>query len=155
MIIVAEESALSEDAGMLLAALSQTLKAITGSSGQGKFDAAAMAQPGCCFAIARDGAGNLLGCGAIRPLPGYAGVAELKRMFALKSSAGAGTALLRFLESRAREARYHAVWLETRRINQRAVDFYLHRGYQPISAFAPYCGKQEAVCLGRNLNDGG
>jgi len=133
----------------LLARLSETLQQITGSSGTASFDVSDVKLERACFVIARSVTGAAVGCGAIRPLE--AGVAELKRMFALPGSKGVGQAVLGFLEGKAVEFGYGQIWLETRKVNERAVSFYLRHGYQAIASYGRYVGRPEAVCLGKHL----
>ena len=139
----------SPEAQQLLAGLSETLQQITGSSGTASFDVNDVKVERACFVIARSVTGAAVGCGAIRPLE--PGVAELKRMFALPGSKGVGKAVLGFLEGKASEFGYAQVWLETRKVNERAVLFYLRHGYQTISSFGRYVGRPEAICLGKHL----
>lgn len=149
VITVAREPEDSAEAQLLMTQLSATLQQITGDSGGSSFNPHDLRHPRACFAVARDHHGATLGCGAFRPLS--AEVAELKRMYAAASSRGIGSALLLFLESEARGCGYQQIWLETRRINQRAVSFYLRHGYQPIENYGRYVGNQAAVCLGKRL----
>jgi GNAT superfamily N-acetyltransferase len=139
----------SSEAQQLLAALSEALQQITGSSGTASFHVGDVRLEGACFVIARLSGGVPVGCGAIRPL--QPGVAELKRMFAVPGSKGVGGAVLAFLEGKAREFGYGQLWLETRTVNQRAVSFYERHGYRPIANFGRYIGRPEAVCLGKRL----
>lgn len=99
--------------------------------------------------IARDAQGSAVGCGALRPLA--PGIAELKSMFSDRSLPGIGRALLAFLETAAKTLGYRELWLETRHVNQRAVDFYLKQGYRQIENYGPYRGREEAICLGKTL----
>jgi GNAT superfamily N-acetyltransferase len=89
----------------------------------------------------------------LRPLPieGGEAVAEIKRMFALPGTAGVGSAVLAFLEAEARSLGYAHAWLETRRVNARAVAFYERRGYAPIANYGRYAGNEAAVCFGKPL----
>lgn len=153
MIQVAREAADHPDARWLLDQLSCTLARLTGSSGRARFDAAEIALPGRCFAVARNAQRQPLGCGAFRPL--QPGVAELKRMFALPGSQGVGAALLHFLEQQARLEGYQQLWLETRRVNVRALAFYARHGYLPIAPFGPYAAMPQAQCLGKRLDSHG
>lgn len=153
MILVAREEVDHPDARWLLDQLSDTLTQLTGSSGRARFNAAEMMMPGRCFAVARNGLRQPIGCGAFRPL--QPGVAELKRMFALPGSQGAGAALLHFLEQQARREGYRQLWLETRRVNARALAFYARHGYQPIAAYEPYTAMPQSQCLGKRLDDQG
>ena len=94
--------------------------------------------------------GSPLGCGAIRPLGD--GVCEIKRMFALPGSKGVGHAVLEALERRAIEAGFVEAWLETRRVNDHAVRFYLGHAYRLIESYGKYRGRDECICLGKRLN---
>ena len=142
----------SSEAQALLASLSLTLQQITGSDGKASFDVRDVQVEGACFAIARSADGQAIGCGAIRPLE--PGIAELKRMFAAPGTRGVGAALLSFLEQQALAFGYRQLWLETRQVNRRAVDFYGRHGYRPIPNFGRYVGRPEAVCLGKALELG-
>lgn len=137
------------DARVLLAELGAALAAITGSDGSASFDAADVRGPRSCFLVAYAPDGRAAGCGALRPLDD--GVAELKRMYARPGS-GAGTHLLAALEREAQAFGYRAVWLETRRVNGRAVAFYERHGYAVIPNYGKYVGRLDAVCLGRDLH---
>lgn len=139
----------SPDSEQLLAHLSRTLERITGSSGAGSFRVDDFLADGACFAVARTEEGVAVGCGALRPLE--PGVAELKRMFAVPGFRGVGSAVLEFLERRAALLGYGQVWLETRRVNLRAVAFYARHGYRPIANFGRYASRPEAVCLAKTL----
>lgn len=110
------------DALELLNALSIALAAITGDSGRSSFDPSDVRAEGGLFVIARGQDGRALGCGTYRRL--HAGVAEIKRMFAVPGSKGVGAAILELLERRARDAGYDKLWLETRLVNERAIRFY-------------------------------
>ncbi|STQ90831.1 GNAT family N-acetyltransferase [Iodobacter fluviatilis] len=139
----------SSEAQQLLSSLSQTLQQITGSSGTASFYLSDVKVEGACFAICRLSTGVPVACGALRPL--QPSVAELKRMFAMPGSKSAGSAVLAFLEQMASEFGYGEIWLETRRVNQRAVSFYERHGYRPIPNFGRYIGRAEAICLGKRL----
>ena len=148
-VIVSRENVDSADAQALMAQLSAVLQQITGDSGQSSFQSTDLQQPTACFAVARDQQGNALGCGALRPLTQE--VAELKRMFARQGAQGTGSALLRFLEVEAAKLGYREIWLETRRVNQQAVRFYLRHGYQPIARYGRYITNPQALCFAKVL----
>ncbi|MEO7494484.1 MAG: GNAT family N-acetyltransferase [Massilia sp.] len=148
MLIVAANDPAGGDASVLIGELNAALAAITGDSGANSFDAGDVRGARAAFVLARDDAGAAVGCGALRPLS--AQVAELKRMYARPGS-GAGAALLTALEARARELGYTELWLETRHVNLRAVQFYLRHGYKPIDNYGKYAGRAECACLGRRL----
>jgi len=135
----------------LLDRLSDALEAITGDSGRASFDPLDVQSDGASFVLAYDEEGRPLGCGAYRPLA--EGVAELKRMFALPGTKGVGAAILACLETRAWADGYDQLWLETRRVNERAVRFYEKNGYRRIPNFGKYAGRPEAVCFAKILSE--
>jgi GNAT superfamily N-acetyltransferase len=139
----------TSEAQQLLAGLSASLQRITGSSGSASFDVNDVKGDGACFVIARSIDGVALGCGALRPLE--PGVAELKRMFAVPGSKGVGRSILSFLEQQAGNFGYTQLWLETRKVNERAVAFYERHGYSPIANYGRYVGRPEAICFGKQL----
>lgn len=143
------EDPTARDSLLLMDELSTALEAITGDSGRASFDIDDVVGPAGCFVVARDGAGLALGCGALRPLE--PGVAEIKRMYARHGTSGVGSAVLRFLEDRAEALGYQALWLETRLVNRRAVDFYEARGYRRIANYGKYIGNPLAVCFEKQL----
>lgn len=132
----------SGDAQALIEELSAALAAISGDSGKSSFS-----PDGALFVVARDAGGELLGCGALRRLDD--GVGEIKRMYARPGTRGVGAALLAWLEREAIVLGYRELWLETRKVNTRAVDFYLRHGYAPIPNYGRYVGRPEAVCFGK------
>lgn len=136
----------------LMDALSSALAAITGDGGRTHFRMGDVTGLRAVWAIARNGAGEAVGCGAIRPYEGNEGdIAELKRMYSTGQNPGTGTAILNFLEESAAALGYRQIWLETRRINLRAVAFYLNRGYAVIDNYGPYVGRDDAVCFAKAL----
>lgn len=143
------------EARALIAELDAALAAICGDSGAKSFDANDVRGPRSVFLVARDAAGSAVGCGALRPLEGAleADIAEVKRMYARPGSE-AGVRLLGELERRASGFGYRAVWLETRKVNGRAVAFYERHGYRVIPNYGKYVGREDAVCLGKVLAAG-
>ena len=127
--------------------LDAALAAICGDSGAGSFDPADVRGPRSVFLVARAD-GVALGCGALRPLA--PGVAELKRMYARPAS-GAGRFLLAALEEQAVAFGYRAVWLSTRRVNERALAFYARHGYLPVANYGKYASRAASVCLGKRF----
>lgn len=149
MIKVASEDPETPDAAVLLDELSNELSTITGSSGKSSFDVGDVRGENARFVVARDRQGNAVGCGAFRPLGD--GIAEIKRMYSRRSIPGIGSAVLRFLESEARELEYVALRLETRVVNARAISFYERLGYRRIPNFGKYAERPEAACFEKNL----
>lgn len=137
------------DATLLLEELSDQLSLITGSSGKASFDVHDVRGERARFVVARDGDGNPVGCGALRPMDDD--VAEVKRMYSRRSAPGIGAAVLAFLEAEAAQLGYRALRLETRAVNTRAVDFYQRSGYGRIANFGKYAGRPEAVCFEKML----
>jgi ribosomal protein S18 acetylase RimI-like enzyme len=138
------------DATALVDELSVALAAITGDSGRSSFDPGDVRVAGARFLIARDAQGQAVGCVALRPLA-Y-GVAELKRMYSRPGNPGTGSALLAFLEKEAAALGYSAIWLETRVVNERAVRFYVARGYRVIPNYGKYAGRADAVCMAKQID---
>ena len=146
---LAEEDPGAADSMALMDEVSTALEAITGDGGRSSFDVDDVRGPMACFVIARDHSGAALGCGALRPL--QPGVAEIKRMYARHGTSGVGSAVLRYLEEEAVAMGYQAIWLETRLVNRRAVDFYEARGYTRIANYGKYIGNPLAVCFEKQL----
>lgn len=132
----------------LIDALSARLAVLTGSDGRSHFRPDALA-PRSCFLLAMDN-GESVGCGALRPLDSP-DVGEIKRMYAQLPGRGIGSLLLAALEGRARGFGYRLQQLETRKINQAAVAFYLRHGYTVCDNYGPYVGRPEAVCFEKRL----
>ncbi|MDQ1830922.1 GNAT family N-acetyltransferase [Massilia scottii] len=151
MIAIAACDPDSLDARTLIEELSAALAAITGDSGKASFSSDDARVARSLFVVARGDAGELLGCAALRPLDGNVG--EVKRMFARPGASGVGAALLAHVERAAQGFGYHQLWLETRKVNTRALAFYAKHGYGIISNYGKYVGRDDAVCLGKLLRD--
>jgi GNAT superfamily N-acetyltransferase len=134
------------DAAVLLAELNAALHAVTGCDGSASFDNQDVRGQGTAFLVAYRG-GRPVACGGIRPLAD--GTAEVKRVYAREH--GAGAPLLRALEALAVQAGYTHLLCETRRVNMRAVDFYLRCGWRETEPYGKYVGKPEAVCFEKLL----
>jgi ribosomal protein S18 acetylase RimI-like enzyme len=147
--VIKAENPESEDAFQLLRELSRKLALITGNSGKASFNFADVSVPRSLFVIARNKNNEAVGCGAIRRISGE--IAEVKRMYAKRETKGVGTAILNHLERQAFESGYRHLRLETRRVNEYAVNFYLRRGFAPIPNYGKYIERPDAVCLGKIL----
>lgn len=92
-----------------------------------------------------------VGCGGLRPLE--PGTAEIKRMYVEPFSRGSGVAaaILRELESLARERSVTRLLLETGPGQPDAIRFYVREGYRQIPNFGPYVGGELSVCFARDL----
>ncbi|MCB2406778.1 GNAT family N-acetyltransferase [Hymenobacter lucidus] len=133
----------------LLDALSEQLGTRFGSDGRASFTEWLDDDPRYVFVLARQGDGEAVGCGAVRPLSG--GVGEVKRMFAKYSRQGIGEAVLQQLEAEAAKAGYTELWLETRVANTEACRFYLKNGYQLRANYGQYIGRENSACFGKHL----
>jgi GNAT superfamily N-acetyltransferase len=138
MLTIAAENPSSSDAIALMEELSNVLVAITGDSGRSSFNPEDVRGAKACFVVARTVEGVAVGCGALRPL--QEGIAEVKRMYARPGYRGVGSAVLTFLETEAKRLGYHTLWLETRLVNNRAVEFYEGKGYHRIQTMASMLG---------------
>lgn len=134
----------------LVAELSDALLTITGDDGRSSSPAGV--DDDLHFVLARDHMGNPVGCGAIRTHDIES--AEIKRMYARPGTRGVGHAVLQSLETKAREKGYARIVLSTRRINGRAVGFYLKHGFLECEAYGRYVGRSESVCMTKSLGSG-
>lgn len=148
-VMVTAESPFSEDAVALMEELSDRLESITGDSGRSSFRPEDVCGDRAVFAVARNGRGEPLGCGGIRPMDSSA--AEVKRVYAKEQASGIGTKILGFLEQIALSMGYESLRLATRRVNTRAVAFYERRGYRETENYGIYCGRPDAVCFEKRL----
>src|SRR5512145_1090007 len=121
-----------EAVGPLLSALSDELFQITGNDGRSSFSKADMDVERSVFLVAVAN-GEIVGCGGLRPVTDE--VCEIKRMYAKYHGQGIGSEILQSLESHAREFGYKEIWLETRKVNENAVKFYLRQGYRVRSNY--------------------
>lgn len=137
----------SKDANLLMEELSMVLERITGSSGKSSFKVEDLKNINSFFLIARDTSNVPLGCGSIRQLEEKVG--EIKRMYS--KAPGVGTAILNDLEKKAIEMGYEVLKLETRKVNVRAVKFYLQSGYAITDNYGKYIGNDKAVCFQKKL----
>lgn len=139
----------SEESQLLVEKLSAELAFITGDNGKSHFNAQELNNECCLWVLARNEAGNAVGCGALRSLGNN--TAEVKRMYSDRSVPGVGSALLEYLETRAKSMGYREIRLSTRVINSRAVAFYYRSGYAQIQNYEPYIGRNESICFAKTL----
>lgn len=100
MITIEKADPSAPDSLDLIEKLSAELAAITGDSGKRHFTPESLLGERSLWVVAKNKQGIAVGCGAIRPLAND--IAELKRMFSDRSSAGIGNALLTFWKARRR-----------------------------------------------------
>ncbi len=144
-----EEDPETPEAQALIDELSESLQSVTGRSGRVSFDPADVRAPRSLFVVARDGNGSALGCGAFRPMA--EDIAEVKRMYARSRRKGVGTAILLYLENKARDCGYTALWLETGVENTEGIRFYERMGYAVIPNFGKYAGNEASICFEKRL----
>ena len=102
------------------------------------------------FLVAFEG-DEAIGCGGLRPLDESHG--EVKRMFVRPEHRGNGvsTAILRALETAARERDWQRLVLETGDRQPDAIRFYEREGYTRIPNFGYYVDSDLSLCYERVL----
>lgn len=148
-VLVRREDPRSDNALLLLDELSATLAALTGDSGQSRFDVNDICTAQGGFVIARSARGALLGCGAFQPYK--SSVAELKRIYSRSGHCGIGSAIVRQLEFEAFAAGYRALIAGTRASNRRAVALYERNGFSPLERYGFY-RTVDARCYFKSLH---
>lgn len=138
----------SDDGKRVLEQLSATLLRLTGCSGVASFRPEYVASERSCFVIARDPYGKLIGCCALREMSQEVG--EVKRMFAAPHT-NSGAKILGFIEEQARRFGYSQLRLATRRVNQRAMNFYSRQLFVEIKNYDGYSGRDEFICYAKDL----
>lgn len=112
-------------------------------------DLAALLRPQVLFAVARDGSGRAVACGALVLEPGYG---ELKRMYTLPSARGQGIAraLLGVLEAQARERGCTRFAIETGYLQPEAIALYERCGYRRCGPFGGYAEDPNSVFMAKD-----
>ena len=113
-------------------------------------DMASLKQPNVLFAVARDGKGNAIGCGAVVLGPVYG---EIKRMYVSPHGRGQGIAkkLLALLESRAMGSHCRLLMLETGPYQREALGLYAAAGYERRGPFGDYTGDPLSVFMQKHI----
>jgi GNAT superfamily N-acetyltransferase len=104
------------------------------------------------FLLARDAAGEPLGCGAVRRVA--PGVVELKRMFTRPAArrTGVGRALLAALEEAARALGATRLVLETGSRSPEAIALYERAGFVRTAPWGEYLASADtSVCMEKSL----
>lgn len=111
-------------------------------------DVDALCQANVLFAVARDDAGQAVGCGAMVLEPGYG---EIKRMFTRPSHRGQGIArqVLTLLEAESRQRGCAQFRLETGYLQPEAIAFYETFGYRRQGPFGDYADDPNSVFMGK------
>jgi GNAT superfamily N-acetyltransferase len=102
------------------------------------------------FVVARAN-GNVVGCGAIRPLEGDIG--EVKRMYVRPEARRCGVArkVLATLEETAKKLGYTTLRLETGTRQPESIALYETHGYRRIPLFGEYMTDPYSVCYEKML----
>jgi GNAT superfamily N-acetyltransferase len=103
------------------------------------------------FLLARDAAGDAVGCAGLRDLG--EGTMEIKRMFVCPGARGRGIGrqLLAAIEARARALGAHALRLETGTEQPEARGLYESAGYTPIAPYGAYRDSPRSRCYAREI----
>jgi putative acetyltransferase len=103
------------------------------------------------FLLAREAAGAVIACGALRALGD--GVGEVKRMYVVpqRRRSGVAGAVLAALEAEAVDRGWTVLKLETGTEQPDAMAFYERHGYRRIPNFGHYAGSALSVCYERAL----
>lgn len=146
---IIEKNPSDPDSIRLMDELSKELEFITGDSGRNSFNPEDVCVTRSLFVVAYDDNGEAVGCGGIRYI--NKDIAEVKRMFAKIKTMGVGSEILSYLELQAEKMGYSVIWLETRLINEQAVNFYKKRGYHQIQNYGKYNGNSKAICFEKKV----
>lgn len=113
-------------------------------------DLASLTQPNVLFAVARDGAGEAIGCGAIVLGPEFG---ELKRMYVSPRGRGQGVArkLVALLESRAADAGCKVLKLETGPYQPEALALYAAAGFERRGPYGDYPDDPLSVFMQKHI----
>lgn len=113
-------------------------------------DLTSLKQPNVLFAVARDGAGRAIACGAIVLYPEFG---ELKRMYVSPCGRGQGVArrLIAVLESRAQDAGCKLLTLESGPYQHAALALYSSAGYERRGPYGDYTDDPLSVFMQKNI----
>lgn len=147
---VASEAPGQADVVRLIEALDAYQRPLCPPQSHHGIDIGELARPNVIFAVARDGTGAAIGCGAV--VLG-AGFGELKRMFVVPECRGRGVAkeLLTFLEDQAAAAGCPQLMLETGVRQAEALAFYAGAGYLSCAPFGAYTLDPHSAYLSKPL----
>jgi GNAT superfamily N-acetyltransferase len=108
-------------------------------------------QPDGVFLVTRAHDGRAVACGGVCRFD--AARAELKRMYVLPASRGAGLGrrMLEALEAEARRLGYTGIVLETGNRQPEALGLYVSAGYGPIPCYGAYAGRALSRCFEKRL----
>ena len=139
----------SAEAKELINELSEILIELTGDNGKSSFSDKEFDSPRSSFIVIQNNGENVA-CGSIRPISND--VCEIKRMYSKKPGHGFGGQVLKELENRAKEFGFKEIWISTRIINKKAVDFYKANKYSLCESYGKYKNQPESICLSKDLS---
>jgi putative acetyltransferase len=144
------ESANQADAIALIAELDAYQSALYPPESHHALDLASVAEQGLLFAVARDEAGQAVGCGAVVLSAQYG---ELKRLYVRPQQRGAGLAkqLLQTLEGAALASSCRLLKLESGPFQPEALGLYARCGYQRCGPFGAYADDPLSVFMQKTL----
>jgi len=130
IVVVRREDPCTLDARMLLDELSALAALYGASTASSRFHDGDVQTARSAFVVARTTDGEAIGCGALSRYSFE--VAEFTRIYRRPEWPGAGSGILRFLESQAAGMGYRRIVLETHEENRRALAFCLRHGYELV-----------------------
>jgi putative acetyltransferase len=147
---IAFESPRQDDAIALIAELDAYQSALYPPESHHALDLASVAEQGLLFVVARDGAGQAVGCGAVVLCTEYG---ELKRMYVRPQQRGAGLAkrILRTLEDAAVASDCAVLKLESGPYQPEALGLYARCGYARCGPFGAYTDDPLSVFMQKTL----
>jgi GNAT superfamily N-acetyltransferase len=143
-----ESTMIDKDASEILSLLSNELIRITGNDGVGSINNSYFENKRSVFLLAKEN-DEIIGCGGIRPIS--INICEVKRMYSKYPKRGIGSVLIRELEKFGKRFQYNENWIETRRINDNAVRFYINHEYETQVNYGKYIGREDAICFHKQI----
>ncbi|MGI0116056.1 GNAT family N-acetyltransferase [Zooshikella sp. RANM57] len=139
----------SDQAILLQNELSAKLLEITGDTGESSFNTQDFNEStqSIFIILLKDSAP--VACGSIRPISSR--ICEIKRMYSKLPKNGFGNLILAELETFAKESGYKEIWLSTRKINSKAIQFYLKNNYRIQPNYGRYQFTTTSICFSKQL----
>ncbi len=131
-----------------LVALFSKLASALGRSLDEEADKLSFNETGLILAVVAWHDGHAVGCGLLRREDSAR--AEIKRMYS--SQAGVGSAVLQYLEQKARGHGFKSVLASARIINSKALNFYLHKGFKKCPSYGKYRYSSQTFCMEKPLD---
>ncbi len=144
------ESPNQADAIALITELDAYQSALYPPESHHALDLSSVAEQGLLFAVARDEAGQAVGCGAVVLTPEYG---ELKRMYVRPEQRGQGLAkkILQTLEAAAAASDCSELKLESGPYQPEALGLYARSGYERCGPYGAYTNDPLSVFMQKRL----